>query len=85
MLNYANTIKDKVLENEKVVEQVHNNTKEQAMMGGFADAINTAVIDSLEVHQDLATQILSKDQIREGFADIIYELIARGISRESTL
>jgi type I restriction enzyme R subunit len=79
MINYANTIKDKVLENEKVVEQVTNNTKEQAMMGGFADAINSAVIDSLEVHQDLATQVLGKDRIRAGFADIVYELIAKGL------
>jgi len=79
MINYANTIKDKVLENDKVVEQVTNNTKEQAMMGGFAEAINSAVIDSLEVHQDLATQVLGKDRIRAGFADIVYELIAKGL------
>jgi type I restriction enzyme R subunit len=58
---------------------VTNNTKEQAMMGGFADAINSAVSDSLEVHQDLATQVLGKDRIRAGFADIVYELIAKGL------
>jgi len=79
MLNYAKTIKDKILEDEKVVEQVQNNSKEQAMMGGFAEAINSAVIDSLEVHQDLATQVLSKDKIKEEFADIIYDLIAEGM------
>ncbi|RLA84880.1 MAG: type I restriction endonuclease subunit R [Epsilonproteobacteria bacterium] len=79
MINYANTIKDKVLENDKVVEQVSNNTKEQAMMGGFADAINTAVIESLDVHQDLAKQVLGQERIRNGFADIVYELIAKGL------
>ncbi|CAA6822219.1 MAG: Type I restriction-modification system, restriction subunit R (EC [uncultured Sulfurovum sp.] len=81
MINYANTIKDKVLEDERVIEQVSNNTKEQAMMGGFAEAINSAVIDSLEVHQDLATQVLGKERIREGFADIVYELIAKGLKQ----
>ena len=60
MLNYANTIKDKVLENDKVMEQVRNNTKEQSMMGGFSEAINDAVIDSLDVHQNLATQVLGE-------------------------
>ena len=79
MINYANTIKDKVLENEKVMEQVRNNTKEQSMMGGFSEAVNSAVIESLDVHQNLATQVLAKDKIREGFADIIYELIAKGL------
>ena len=29
MLNYARTIRDKVMENKMVVEQVKNNTKEQ--------------------------------------------------------
>jgi len=79
MLNYAKTIKDKVMENEKVVEQVNNNTKEQAMMGGFEVAINDAVIDSLDVHKNLATQILSEEKIRNGFANIVYDLIEKGL------
>ncbi|MEA3553330.1 MAG: hypothetical protein U9R39_02875, partial [Campylobacterota bacterium] len=80
MLNYAKTIKDKVMENSKVVEQVNNNTKEQAMMGGFEIAINDAVIDSLDVHKNLATQVLSEEKIRNGFANIVYDLIAKGLS-----
>ena len=79
MINYAHTIKDKMLEYDKVIEQVTNNTKEQAMMGGFSEAINSAVIDSLDVHQDLATQVLGGDRVKAGFADIVYELLARGL------
>ena len=79
MLNYARTIKDKVMENSKVVEQVTNNTKEQAMMGGFAEAINDAVIESLDAHQNLATQVLSEDRIRKGLANIVYDLIVKGL------
>jgi type I restriction enzyme R subunit len=79
MLNYARTIKDKVLENSKVVGQVTNNTKEQAMLGGFADAINDAVIESLDAHQNLATQVLGQDRIRKGLANIVYELIVHGM------
>ena len=78
-LNYANTVKDKMLEDEKLIQQVNNNTKEQAMIGGFMERLNSAVIDSLEVHQDLATQVLGKDRVRAEFADIVYELIARGL------
>jgi len=81
MINYANTIKDKILEDDKVVQQVSNNTKEQAMMGGFAEAINSAVIDSLDVHQNLATQVLGEERIRNGFANIVYELIAKGLKQ----
>lgn len=39
--------------------------------------MSSAIIDSLEVHQDLATQVLSKDRVKAGFADIVYELIAK--------
>lgn len=79
VLNYARTITDKVLENNKVVDQVKNNTKEQAMLGGFEIAINDAVISSLDAHQNMATQVLSQDKVREGLANIVYELILRGI------
>ncbi len=81
MLNYARTIKDKVMENSKVVEQVNNNSKEQAMMGGFAEAINDAVIESLDAHQNLATQVLGEERIRTGFANIVYELISAGLKQ----
>ncbi len=84
-LNYARTIKDKVMENTKVIEQVGNNTKEQAMMGGFAEAINDAVIDSLEAHQHLATQVLSEDRIKQGLANIVYDLIVKGFKTEKNL
>ena len=81
MLNYARTIKDKVMENSRVVEQVTNNSKEQAMMGGFAEAINDAVIDSLDAHQSLATQVLGEERIRDGLANIVYELISKGLNQ----
>jgi len=83
MINYANTIKDKVMENSKVMAQVNNNSKEQAMIGGFAEAINSAVIESLDVHQGLATQVLGEDRIKEGFADVVYELLVQGLKRNA--
>ena len=79
VLNYARTIKDKVMENNKVVDQVKNNTKEQAMLGGFEIAINDAVISSLDAHQSMATQVLSQDKVRDGLANIVYELIMKGL------
>jgi len=82
MLNYARTITDKVRENDAVMQQVANNTKEQAMMGGFANAINEAVIGSLDVHQNLASQVLNEERVRKGLADIVYQLISKGLQSE---
>jgi hypothetical protein len=35
------------------------------------------VIDSLDAHQGLATQVLGEDRIRKGFADIVYGLMLK--------
>lgn len=78
--NYAKTISDKVKEDTVVIEQISNNTKEQAMLGGFADRLNDAVIDSLDIHQNMATQVLSEDKIRKGLANIVYDVIVKQIS-----
>ena len=75
--NYAQTISDKVMEDTKVVNQVKNNTKEQAMMGGFAKAIGDAVINSLDTHQNMATKVLGEERVKDGLADIVYELLVK--------
>lgn len=84
VLSYARTITGKVSENETILRQVANNTKEQAMMGGFADAIKDAVIDSLDVHQSLATQVLSEESIKKGLANIVYGLIDKELNTSSS-
>ena len=81
--NYAKTICDKVKEDTVVIEQINNNTKEQAMLGGFADRLNDAVIDSLDIHQSMATQVLSEDRIRKGLANIVYDFIIKGMDVQS--
>ena len=80
--NYAKTISDKVKEDTVVIEQITNNTKEQAMLGGFASRLNDAVIDSLDAHQNMAKQVLNEERIREGLANIVYDFIAKGISSQ---
>ena len=75
MMNYVKTISDKVMENQKVVEQVKNNTKEQVMIGELPNVIIDAVLQSLDVHQGLATEVLSKDRVKNGLTNVIYDLM----------
>ena len=69
----------KLMENPKVLEQVTNNSKKQAMIGGFVDALNTAAIDSLDAHKRLATQTLCQEKVRLGLANIVYDFIRHSI------
>lgn len=74
-LNYALTIKDKVLENARVVEQVKNNTKEQAMLGDFPVALTDAIIESMEAHQSMAGQLLGQDEVCKRFSRLVLDML----------
>lgn len=80
MLNYANTIAGKVSENEVVMDQLRNNTKEQAMLGQFPESINKAVIESMGIHEKMALKVLSNEAIAKGFAALIFDVLGKGLS-----
>jgi len=75
LVNYAYTIRDKVKENELVMKQLANNTPEQAMLGDFPKAIDDAVMDSNEAHQDQMMQLLSDPKKAAGFARVVFDLL----------
>jgi len=75
MVNYAQTISDKVRENHRVMTQIANNTREQAMLGDFQKAVEDAILDSSEVHQKQMMRLLSMPDKGSLFANIIYELL----------
>ena len=75
LVNYAHTIRDKVRENELVMKQIENNSSEQAMLGDFGKAVDDAVMDSSEAHQNQMMQLLSNPDKAKGFAKVVFELL----------
>ncbi|MFT7388612.1 MAG: type I restriction enzyme R subunit [Candidatus Endobugula sp.] len=75
MVNYAYTIRDKVRENARVMNQMNNNTPEQAMLGDFSKAVDDAVLDSNEVNQNQMMQLLSNPDKAQRFAKIVFDLL----------
>ncbi len=75
LVNYAYTIRDKVSENERVMRQLANNTAEQAMLGDFPKAIDDAVLDSSEAHQNQMMQLLSDPKKAQVFARVVFDLL----------
>ena len=75
MVNYAYTIRDKVRENESVMNQITNNTAEQAMLGDFGKAVDDAIIGSSEAHQDQMMQLLSDPKKSQDFVRLIFDLV----------
>lgn len=75
MVNYAQTVTDKVRENGRVMTQIANNTREQAMLGDFQKAVEDAILDSSEVHQKLMLKLLSMPDKKNAFDNIVYEML----------
>ncbi len=75
IVNYAETIRDKMAENEIVMTQVRNNTKDQAMLGDFPIAIDDAMIDSKETHQKMMMHLFSNKNAHNKFSNIIYDML----------
>lgn len=63
-------------ENDVVVAQVENNTREQALKGNLPGAVQQGVVRALSSHQKLATLVLKSDrQAMSALTDVIYELL----------
>lgn len=75
MINYALTIADKMSENTRMMKQIHNNTREQAMLGEFDTALDDAVLDSNAAHMEQMTQLMSGPTKMKQFAHIIYDVL----------
>jgi type I restriction enzyme R subunit len=75
MVNYAYTVRDKVSENALVMEQLKNNSPEQAMLGDFGKAIDDAILDSNEAHQNQMMQLLSDPVKSAGFSKLVFDML----------
>jgi type I restriction enzyme, R subunit len=78
MVNYAYTIRDKVGENILVMKQIENNSPEQALLGDFSKAIDDAIMDSSEAHQNQMMQLLADPSKAANFARIVFDLLVQG-------
>ncbi|WP_238937563.1 hypothetical protein [Pseudoalteromonas sp. S16_S37] len=62
-------------ENETVMSQIANNTREQAMLGDFPKAIDDAILDSNEAHQEQMMQLLSDPSKTAQFAKVVFDML----------
>jgi len=74
LVDYAYTIRNKVRENKRVMNQIANNSPEQAMLGDFSKAFEDAVMDSGEAHQNMTMQMLSNPEESQGFKRVVFDL-----------
>jgi type I restriction enzyme R subunit len=73
---FVNHIAAIARENDVVMAQVENNSREQALKGNLPGAVQQGVVRALTSHQKLATLVLKSDrQALTALTDLIYDLI----------
>lgn len=70
------TVRDKLAENEIVMKQIANNTREQAMLGDFPKAMDDAILGSSAAHQEQMMQLLSDPAKASIFARVIFDMLS---------
>lgn len=80
LISYAYSVRDKLSENDSVMMQIAKNTPEQAMLGDFPKALDDAILDSSEAHQEQMMQLLSDPLKSRQFARVIFDLLNNQIS-----
>ena len=75
LINYAETVADKVRENERVMQQVRSNPPEQIMLGDFPNAVQDAVLESSQTHQRMMLRVLEDEPTAEAFARLLLEMM----------
>lgn len=82
MVNYAYTVRDKLSENDQIIDQMQENTREQAMLGDFGKALEDAIMDSGEAHENQMMQLLTDEARKTKFKHLIFDLLATNIGEQ---
>ncbi|KZL09819.1 DEAD/DEAH box helicase family protein [Pseudovibrio sp. Ad26] len=74
-VNYLYVLRDKISENPLVMTQIENNTKDQAKLGGFQNAVDDAIITSGEAHQKMMMHLLSNPEKAAEISNLLLDLM----------
>ncbi len=71
--SYLDTIGEKIRENDSVMQQLANNAPEAALIGDFPAAVDDAVMESGEAHQNLMMQYLNSKPLQAKFQRVVFD------------
>lgn len=80
-VNYVNGVRDKLMESEELAQQAASNSKDQFAQGDIKTALIGAVIDHMDVNNDLANQVLNNPKTMERFTRLLVDLVYDGFER----
>ncbi len=79
LLNYANHIRDKMLESTLLAEQADANEIDQfGASPDFEKVMMKAVVDAFKSHKSMSEQVLKKDSVKEGLNELLLSMVYEG-------
>ena len=57
------------------MNQIANNSPEQALLGDFPSALDEAVMESGDAHQNQMTQYLNSKELQVGFQRVVFDML----------
>ena len=85
LLNYAQHIRDKMLENSVLESQAAANEIDQfGASPDFEKAMMKAVVDAFKSHKSMSEQVLKKDSVKEGLGDLLLGMVYEGFKAKLT-
>jgi type I restriction enzyme, R subunit len=82
LLNYANHVRDKMLENEVLAQQAATNSKEQFALGDFHNVMMDSVIEGLDNYRSMASQVLGNERVQKGFASLLLDMVYQAFQKQ---
>jgi type I restriction enzyme R subunit len=79
---FAVHVSEKLRDDHLVMAQVQNNSRDQAMKADLPQAIIQAITNAFLTHQTIATKLLSDDESRAMFTDVVYQLLKQDQSTD---
>lgn len=65
----------KLRDNDRVMAQVQNNTREQALKADLPDAATDAIVEALTSHRAIAERLLSNVSAQRAFYGLLYDIL----------
>ena len=62
-----------------VMQQIANNSTEQALLGDFSKAVDDAIMDSGAAHNNQMLQLLANPVKAAGFAKVVFDLLTLAV------
>ena len=72
---FALHVSEKLRDDHLIMAQVQNNSKEQAMKANLPKEVIAAIGSALTSHHKIATRLLSNEESRSVFLDVVYEML----------